>query len=464
MRERLLAALVVLVPQAAVAAWTAWVLRQVDAIEREIRPLGGLAYATFVQLVHNWSVGEGWVQTVHRGYAEDWRWGGHYAPVLFVSAWLAGLGDSPWDLARVQVVAVGLGGLGAWLLGRAEAGIAGGLVGLALYLGSGSVTLLALADYQDLVFVVPLLPLAVWAARHAPAWGFLLASAALGSAREEALLLLPAVGLTGGVRRAVLGAVVTGAFLGYYRSLGPPPYPNPLGDILGFEVARARETGTSGMVSLSPNLYGSMAAAGWPWALLAPVVALPALGVAVFHAYDPTAVGSVGSPAIHHLAPLTAAAIAAGIVGASKLLRLGRVAALLTLVAVGAATWLSWSSWQRPLAEAAFRARGTGDHPAWELLVQVDPAAAVLVPEAVAPAAAKRRKVVTLDSLGDRVMPAEVRYALDDGRLRGTVVAERDGCRLLADPVLPAARTHGAGALQGTGALPGAPQPGGGRQ
>ncbi len=454
--ERILALLVALVPVAAVAAWTTWVLRQVDAIERSIRPLGGLAYATFVQLAHNWSTGAGWVQTVHRGYAEDWRWGGHYAPVLFVSSGLASLGDSPWDLARVQVVAVGLGGLGAWRLGRAEAGLLGGAVGLALYLGSGPVTLLALADYQDLVFVVPLLPLAVWAARHASAPVFVVTAAALGCAREEALLLLPIVGLSGGLSRALLGAVVTAAYLGFYRSLGPPPYPNPLGDILGFQVARAREVGAGALVSLSPNLYGAMAGAGWPWLLLAPVVALPAAAVALFHAQDPTGVGSIGSPAIHHLAPLTAASIAAGIVGACRVLRLGRVPAVLLLLGVAGATWASWSSWQRPLRDAALRGQGTA-HPAWALLAEADPDAAILVPEAVAPAAARRRSVVTLDSLGDRVPAGAVKLALDDGRLQGTIVAERGGWRLLRDPVLPAPRTHGT-------AAPGAPQPAGGRQ
>ncbi|MFN7146570.1 MAG: DUF2079 domain-containing protein, partial [Myxococcota bacterium] len=209
LRDALPAALVALVPAAAVAGWTAWVLRQVDAIEREIKPLGGLAYATFVQLAHNWAAGAGWVQTVHRGYAEDWRWGGHYAPVLFASSWLASFSDSPWALARVQVVAVGLGGLAAWKLGRAEAGLLGGAVGLALYLGSGPAVLLALADYQDLVFVLPLLPLAVWAARHATAPVFVLAAAALGAAREEALLLLPIVGLAGGAPHTLPGAAVT---------------------------------------------------------------------------------------------------------------------------------------------------------------------------------------------------------------------------------------------------------------
>lgn len=437
MRERVLAALVALVPLIAVIEWTRWVLRHVDAIEREIRPLGGLAYATFVQLAHSWASGDGWVQTVHRGYAEDWRWGGHYTPILFLTAKLASFGDSPWDLARVQVVAVGLGGLAAWKLGRAEAGLLGGGVGLALYLGSAPTVLLALADYQDLTFVLPLLPLAVWAARHGTPLAFVLAAAALGCAREETVLLLPVVGLAGGLGRAFVGALVTAAFLGFYRSLGPPPYPNPLSGILGFQVGRMQSLAFESLVSFSPNLYGTMAGPGWPWLLFAPLVALPGVAVIVVHANDPTAVGSVASPAIHHLAPLTAAAVTAGIVGACRFVRLGRVPAVLAVVAVAGATWHSWTNWRVLLDEYAFRASGGPAHPAWELLETVDPEAAIFVPERLAPAAAQRRRVVTPDSLGDRIWPAEVRYALDDGRLDGTTVAEQGNWRILADPTLP---------------------------
>jgi hypothetical protein len=446
-----------LVPLAAVAVWITSALRQVDAIEREIRPVGGLAYATFVQLTHNWATTGIWTQTVHRGYADDWRWGGHYTPLLFLTAKLASLSESPWALARVQVAAVGLGGIAAWGLGRAEAGVAGGLMGLAMYLASGPVLLLALSDYQDLVFVVPFLPLAVWAARHGSTPAFVAAAVALGSAREEAVLLLPVVGASGGWRRGVWGLGVTLGFLAVYKALGAPPYPNPLGDILGFQVARAREVGAAALVSLSPNLYGSMAGAGWPWLLLAPVLALPAAGVALFHAQDPTGVGSVASPAIHHLAPLTAASITAGIVGSGWLMRRVGKASLVVFVAVLASIGASAWSWRVPLQEVALRGRGTGPHPAWGLLEKVPPDAGLLVPEAVAPAAARRARVVTLDSLGDRVRPSDVRYALDDGRLTGTVLAETGGWRLLADPVLPKPRDPNTSA-------PGAPQPAGGRQ
>lgn len=453
--ERLSGYAVALLPAAVVTAWTTWCLARVDAIERELRPLGGLAYATFVQLAHDWSTGVGWIQTVHRGYAEDWRWGGHYTPLFFVTAWLSSLSESPWALARVQVVAVGLGGLAAWKLGRAEAGLGGGLLGLALYFGSAPVTVLALADYQDLVLVLPTLILAVWAARHASAIGFVAAAALLGATREEALLLLPLVGLAGGVNRGVLGAAVTGAYLLVYRAMGPTPYPNPLADILLFQVGQARGFGLAALHGFSPNLYGTMSGAAWPWLALAPGAALPAFAVATFHAQDPTGVGSVASPAIHHLTPLTAAAIAAGIVGACRLVRIGRVAAVVTTLAVAAGTWGAWVRWEPALLQYGLRTSGAEEHPAWALLADVPADAVVLVPADLAPVAARRRWVVTLDSLGDRVRPDQVGLALDDGSLQGTVVAERGRWRLLRDPVLPAARDHGAPRAED-----GAPRPG----
>ncbi len=432
----LLAGLVGTVPWLVTAGWIHWILRCIDGIEQEIRPLSGLAYATFVQLADGWSSGAGWEQTVHRGYAGDWRWGGHYTPLLFASAWLSGHSDSPWALARVQAIAVGLGCLVAWKLGRDEAGRPGGLAGLALYAGSAPVALLALADYQDMVLILPILPLAVWAARHASALGFVLSAALLGAVREEALLLLPLVGLAGGLPRMMLGAGVLAAYLGFYQSLGPSPYPNPLRDILTFQAGQARAIGPAALQSLAPNLYGAMAGAGWPWLLAAPIVALPAAAAALFHAQDPTGVASLQSPAIHHLAPLTAAAITAGIVGAARLMRFGHVATVIVLMAVLGATANTWNAWQSPLRQYGLRVRGTGTHPAWALLDQVDSSEALLVPAAVAPAAARRRRVVTLDSLGDRVPLSAVRYALDDGQLQGTVVGESGGWRILKDPVL----------------------------
>ncbi|MDP2305810.1 MAG: DUF2079 domain-containing protein [Pseudomonadota bacterium] len=423
-------------PLAVAAAWTTWCLARVDAIEREVRPLSGLAYATFVQLAHHWSIGAGWVQSVHRGYAEEWRWGGHHTPLLFVTASLSSFSDSPWALARVQVVAVGVGGLAAWRLGRAEAGLGGGLVGLALYFGSAPVALLALADYQDLVLVLPALVLAVWASRHASALGFVAAGVLLGATREEGLLLLPLVGLSGGVNRAVLGSLVSAGYLLFYQWLGPSSYPSPLMLALVGPLG-ARERLTYELPSLSPHLYGAMSGAAWPWLAAAPVTALPAAAVAVFHAHDATSVAGVGSPGIHHLAPLTAGAIAAGIVGACGLMRVGRAAALVVVLAVAGGTWSSWVRWEPTLLSVAFRGHGAGEHPAWALLADVPPDVAILVPNDIAPVAARRRWVVTLDSLGEPGKPTSIRFALDQGTLEGTVIAERGGWRLLQDPVLP---------------------------
>ncbi len=429
-------------------AWMRWAMRVVRQQELEIRPLGALAYATFVQLADAWSEGNGWVQTVHRGYAQDWRWGGHYAPVLFVSSWIAGLGESPWALARVQAGAVSLGILGAWALGRAEAGWAGAVAAATMYACSGTVMVMALADYQDLVFTVPLLPAAVWAARHATPTVFVLLSAMLGACREEALVLLPLVGLAGGLRRALMGGGVAAVMLALWLSLGPSPYPNPLTDIVRAHLFGPAQPppgapppgGAGAGLRLEPDLWRQFASTGFPWLFAAPVVALPAVPVAIFHAADPTGTTGIDSPAVHHLAPFVGATLAAGMVGACTLVRAaGRGGWAVTAAVVGLSV-AQLAAWQGPLHAHAVRTRGAPPHPAWELLAQIPDGAAVLVSESIAPAGARRLRVVTADSIGDHVPVAAVRWAVvDDPSLAGTEVAVRSGWRLLRDPA-PRAR------------------------
>lgn len=423
-------------PLLVAVAWVQWALKVVDLQERAIRPLSGLAYATFVQLAWAWSHGYGWVQTVHRGYAEDWRWGGHYAPILFANAWLASLSTSPWALARVQVIVIGLGCVPAWFLGLAEAGLLGAIAGVAIYAGCGSTVQIALADYQDLAFCIPLFPLAVWAARHGGVGAWCLAAVLLGSTREELVVLLPLVGLTGGWKRAGWGLLVA---LGYglvYRSMGAPPYPNPLGSITEWQVSRGVPEAAR-FAGIRWDLYGMVAGSGWPWLVAAPITALAGVPAMLFHHQDPTSVKSVVSPAVHHFAPMVGAAVAAGIVGAARLMRLSRWAAVGVLLAVGATTWYSLRSWESPLRSFGIRVSGaSAEHPAWALLQQVPEDAVLLVPAEIAPAAARRRYVVTPDSVGDRVSPGQVAWAIDTGGTEGELVATSGKWRLVRNPTV----------------------------
>lgn len=439
-REILETTLAVAPPFVVAAGWIRWALHVVDLQERAIRPLSGLAYATFVQLVWSHNHGLGWVQTVHRGYADDWRWGGHYTPILFLTGWLSSFSTSPWGLARVQVVAVGLGCFSAWLLGFAEARLLGGLAALLIYAGSGGVAQIALADYQDFAFCIPLFPLVVWAARHRSLPEFLFAAVALGSTREELVVLLPLVGLSGGWRRAVWGLGVALGYGAVYQSLGAPPYPNPLSSITEWQASRGLDD-PSRFVGIDWNLYGTVASAGWPWLLAAPLTALPGLPVILFHHQDPTSVKSVVSPAVHHFSPLVGAAVAAGIVGAARVMRLDRWLAVGVLVAVAGTTAWSFRSWDTPLRTYGLRVQRAEESPAWQLLAQVPDDAVLLVPDALAPAAAMRRNVVTPDSVGDRIPASLVDWAIDDGRYTGEVVATSGRWRLLHHPVVTADHT-----------------------
>lgn len=429
------------VPLVAVGSWLSWSLGCVDRHEEAIRPLGGLAYATFVQIVHNWSSGAGWTQTIHQGYADEWRWGGHYTPMLFVTGWLASLSASPWGLARVQAVAVGLGAFAAWKLGKDEARLPGGVAALVIYLGSGATAMLALADYQDLVLLVPATPLVVWAARHAPVGVFLACAALYAAVREEALLILPFVGLAGGLSRAALAAAVSGAFLCVYAQLDAPPYPNPLRDILHNQW-RATPALPNAFGTADWALYRTLASTAWPWMGLAPIVAIGGVPVLVSHWFDPTGASGLDSPAVHHFSPYVGIALSAAIVGIARLMRIGgRLWAWGLVAAVLGTACLSGREWEERFSRHALRMEqreSEGPHPAWELLARVPPEAVVLVPDAIAPAAALRRWVVTADSVGDRVEAARVKFAVDDGALRGTVVARAGRWRLLADPVVTA--------------------------
>ena len=455
---------VVGVPLIICAAWLQHNLGHVDAHEAQVRPLGGLAYATFVQLAHNFANGDGWVQTVHQGYAQDWRWGGHFTPLFPVMSWLSGLSSSPWALARLQVIAVGLGVLAAAKLGWAEGRAAGALIGAALYAGSAPITLMALADYQDLILTIPALPLAWWAARHGSAPAFVLCAALLGCTREEALVLLPVVGLAGGLHRALLGALVSLSFVGVYAAEAASAYGNPLLTITKFEAAAA----TAPKLNLPPipwSLYAFLGGPAVPAAALAPWVAIAAVPVMVFHSLDPESIRSTLSQSVHHLSPLVGILTCGGVVGFARLARFGRLAAALSLALSLLAIRASYIEWQPILVKQAWRVdRGPNERDKiWGLLAQVPADDPLYIDLFLVPAAARRPYVITSDSVGEPQAIAllgdrPVRWALVQGDFPGTPVDSAAGYTLYAidpsQPLILRPRNHNPGPPAG-----GAPRP-----
>jgi hypothetical protein len=425
----------------AVVAWIAQ-LWQVTAWQaRAGAPLGSLAYGTFVQLAWNWRHGGTWTQTLHHGYAEDWRWGGHYAGWWPIVAWFAGGSDDPWTLARVQIALVGVGALGAAWLGWREARAWGALAACALVLASAGVTIQALADYQDLVLI---LPAAVWlaaAARHAGWPVFLLAATACALTREEALVLVPLFAAVGGVRRALGALGVVLAVTAVWVALGPPPYPNPLVDQIAF-LARDGVRAVSGRVAvegfgwIDPAFFLQWADASLPWLLLAPEAWLAAAPSVFFHALAPTATAGVASPWVHHFAPLVAACTVGGVVGLLRaMVRFPRAAPWVAVVALAWAGARAWA-WRDTVSRVAVRVPVATEHPAWSLLAGVPRADVLWVPDEIAALAATRPRVVTADSVGERIPVGDVAWAVARaGTVQGGEIrAERDGWVLVADP------------------------------
>ncbi len=413
--------------------WIAWGLHQVDALEASMGSRSGLSYSVFVQLSHSWNQGWGWHQTVHPNYLSVWHWGWHYGVIWFATAKLAGLWDSAWALMRIQIVWVGLGCPSAALLGWWEGRRAGSLVGLMFYAASGSVLFIAADDYQDLTFCLPLIPLAIWAARHAPAWLFLLCGTLLCSVREELWPLVPLVGLTRSWQRAGLGALLALGWCGLMHQLTPIAFETPpLQRVLamGAETPLLARFGAMDWSETIAACGGAL-----PWLLLQPASALAVVGTALVHGMPEMGSLTRGWVFSHHFAPVAGFAVAGATVVLARLARWGRAGAALALVMALSSTAVSWGDW-RPRLALASPPGSDAPHPAWPLLERVPQDAVLYLPSPLCPAAARRRWLANEQSLGFRIEAADVTHAVVPSGcgVPGTVIAEADGWVLLAEP------------------------------
>ncbi len=427
-------ALVWLPPLLVCLLWTVLATSLVDAREQAIEPVTGGGLAPFVQLAWAWNAGLGWVQTVRWESVQAWWWDQHWGPLFVPIAWLSGLSDSPWALPRLQVLLVGLGSLGAWWLGWAEARLWGGWAALLLYASSAPLLLIATADFQLLALTIPLLPVAVWAARHASLPVFAAALLPLAAVREEALLLLPIVGLCGGLHRALLGAGVAGGWALLLHAWA------------GFFTGRSAlalvlsESWRQASPALLPGIdwahYAGFCGGALPWMPGAPALALGAWAVAAFQYLPGTElISNPGWRFVHHLAPLVGLSLCAAILTVGRLMRALPWGRPLLLLAVGASCAVALARVERPMAEPLHLEPPVEPHPAWALLDQVPDDAVLLVPHRVAPAAARRRWLVMPQSLGYHIQPEQVTHLLDDGasiqrELRPQQSWEREGTLL----------------------------------
>jgi len=419
-------------PLLVTALWIGACLLHIDRLEAAIAPRSGLSYAVFVQLSHCWTSGLGWEQTVHPSYEASWHWGGHYGVVWFATAWLSSLWESPWALARIQVVWVGLGCLSSWLLGQWEGRWPGAVVGLLLYASAGAVLYIGLDDYQDLTLCLPLIPLAIACARYAPWWVFAGCCLLLCCVREELWLLVPLAGLCAGWARCGLAALVAALWFGALCALTPILHQvSPLQQALG---AGHWIVGVDGLSALAWGDYALAAGAGLPWFLGLPGAALAVLGTVAFHGQAALHELTRGWVFSHQLAPVTGFALAGATVVLARLARGGgRRAGMAVGLAVAGSVLSLWSWWPRLDAQLS---RAREPHPAGELIRQVPPDAVLYLPSDLAPAAARRRWLATEQSLGARVPPERVDYAVVPAGcgVRGEERAQAGSWLLLASP------------------------------
>jgi hypothetical protein len=432
------------------------------AVLRTVEPYG---MAVHEQLLYNFSHGHGFTQTIHRGYAEGWMWSGHRSVTFPLAGLMYGLLPTPFWLMTLTVVGVALGalpaaGLGKWALGH-PAGLPAGAL---LYLGCPAVMAMALQDYQDLVFALPLSLLLLWvlrARRHA-AWVALSALAAC-LPREECIPLVVAAAATTwdpawerpwhrwGRNLAVAGGVA--ALYSAVLALGFPVdnsgYDMPMSTALGglFDPGQIhRLFGLPWFWDFYALCWAPVGALG----LLAPLTSLPGLALMLLHMSVPWGLGvdRAWGRHVHHLAPALPFLMAAAVLGLGRVwrwlhhARLGGAARALrwalagTLLALGLGLDLAWARGFN-LVLSPWPHWPTTWHPAWGLLQPLPPDAVPIVPvEASIAVSARPRSYTFGESLPDK--------ASTQGLGAGThLLVHRDDAAVLAwGQAMPGARVQ----------------------
>jgi uncharacterized membrane protein len=405
------------------------------------------AFAVQLQLLRNFALEGEFFQTIHRGYDDAWTWSGHRSFTFLLSGLLCRLDPSAMGLSRLQILGVALGALPAAALGRRALGSAFGFaLGAMVYLLAPTTLVMALQDYQDLVFALPCLMFTLWAFRTRHAL-LTVAGALVGCMpREECVPLVIAAALvTFGPRgltpfwtwlRNVLiaGLVValwSGILMHAFPIMASGGHDTPLVGALDGLRDGGWPPDLPGLPFLG-SFYPLLWAPSGFWALLSPLSLLPALGLFLMHLTVPLGHGvdRFWSGHVHHLAPCLPFLVLATIEGLARVLRAlgtwiprGEILAFLVVSAVLAYA-LRWdASWAEHYnLVVSFRATQPSQrHPAWELVGRLPSDAMPVVPTQVSLAVADRRVSYTFnESLFDK--------AADRGLGAGThlIVSERD--------------------------------------
>ncbi|MCP4809578.1 MAG: DUF2079 domain-containing protein [Proteobacteria bacterium] len=350
------------------------------------------AFAVFEQLAFNFAETGEFSQTIHRGYEDSWVWGGHRAPILPLVSTLYGLSPSAWTLSWLQIAAVLSGVVPAAAIGaRALRSHWGAGVGGALYLLFPAVLATALQDYQDLIFILPLLPAAWWLMGHRH-WAWTVpGTILLLLPREETLLLLPLVaamalplGSTGtwlerlGRKQRLLRMAIAGGIAGLYLAVVVALFP-----IEEHHDTQARfDMLIDGSITLfgalSPDFYQSTAGPTAPMMLLSPA-SLGWAALVFVHMTVPMGhgIGRHWSDHAHHVAPAIAFAVIGVIEGTGLVLRLlgdprarqarhARIPLVVLLLGLSAWRMHTWSV-ERNWIATPLPVSPVDLHPAWDL-------------------------------------------------------------------------------------------------
>ncbi|MFH1469777.1 MAG: DUF2079 domain-containing protein [Pseudomonadota bacterium] len=430
---------------------------------RTVEPYG---MAVHEQLLYNFSHGQGFTQTIHRGYAEGWMWSGHKAGTLPLVGLLYGLLPTPFWLMTLMVGGVALGALPAAALGRHALRHPAGLgVGALLYLGCPAVLATALQDYQDLVFALPLFMLLLWVlrTRRHPAWVALAALAAC-LPREECIPVVAAAAVVtfdptweGARRRWLRNLAVAAGVAALYGAVLAVGFP---ADNSGYDVPMT--TAVGGL--FDPEQIHRLFGLPWFWdfyalawapvgvvGLLAPLTSLPGMALVLLHMTIPYGLGvdRAWGRHVHHLAPALPFLVAAAILGLGRLWRwlhherLGaagrtlRWALVASLLLVGLGYDLAWAR-AFNLVLSPWPRLPTVWHPAWSLLQPLPPEAVPIVPVDASVVVSNRARSYTFsESLPDK--------AAEQGLGAGThLLVHRENAAVLAwGQAMPGARVVG---------------------
>jgi len=423
---------VVLVAVCAVIWWSTTV-STADARLAALLTVEPYTFATHEQLVFNFSRYGEFFQTIHRGYTDELTWSGHRAFTLPLVAWIYGLHPSPAWLWRIQIATVLLGVIPAMIIGRRALNSAWGLaMGGLIYLATPTVMIMALQDYQDMVFALPFLMGTFMCMSDRRAWVVAAGAVLAVLPREECVPLMLLIALvvwpprdpqtlrrpwSRWVRNMGIALGIAGLYAGVHQAFPVGPGERDLPASILWRLMGEGKTGIplEGYLYLQDFYPLMLAPLGW-LAWLSPLPLLGGLGVIFAHMTMPSDFGVQRHWAghVHHLAPAVAFVVVASIQGVAVLIRAvqrlrsrraARWGGGLVVIALATAILIqggAWAKTQKVILTLLPRAP-VWTHPVWELASHIPADAIPIASRSVVTAVSARSVTYTYDgSLGKR--------------------------------------------------------------